>query len=93
MGFTIYQLLKEKEMAQKMHTLKERTFTTLDGSRLAKAGDTHMILLGGAGAQIPAAQAAELGLLKSSAPAEDKEIRPAEDKSAGKGKGLFGRKA
>lgn len=64
-----------------MYHLEERLWTTHDGSRLAKPGDSPIILLGNKGSSIPESRARALGLIKAMAPAENKMAAPAEVKA------------
>lgn len=96
------KILNEKKesplVPAKAHALKERTFVSLDGSRIAGPKDKLRKLLGGAGSVIPLEQAVALGLAKGEKAAdkaadkeadkektEDKSSKPSEDKAAKKG--------
>lgn len=86
------KILNEKKesplVPAKAHALKERTFVSLDGSRIAGPKDKLRKLLGGAGSVIPLEQAVALGLVEKKEggeKGEDKSKKPAEDKGGKKG--------
>lgn len=70
-----------------MHTLKERTYLSQDGKKVAQKGEKRRILLGAAGQLIPEAQAVALGLAEAPAikekHAEDFDKKVAEHKGGG----------
>ncbi len=71
-----FHYLSKKESAS-MFTLDKRTYITYDGKQIA--GDDHKggkLFLGGAGFQIPLAQAIALGLAKSEKKEESKKPEP-----------------
>ncbi len=70
----------------KAHILKESTYVTVEGNKLAEKNAQHKILLGHAGHQIPHEHALALGLVEGEKAPEKKEAgNESETKEGGKG--------